>query len=70
MIKNRIKNLSLSATLKINEISKNLEKEGKKIIRNIKKLILINLKMFGIMEIMLKEKKMVGILYMEDQMPL
>ena len=33
MIKNRIKNLSLSATLKINEISKNLEKEGKKIIK-------------------------------------
>ena len=33
MIKNKIKNLSLSATLKINEISKNLEKEGKKIIK-------------------------------------
>ena len=32
MIKNKIKNLDLSATLKINEISKNLEKEGKKII--------------------------------------
>ena len=33
MIKNKIKNLDLSATLKINEISKNLEKEGKKIIK-------------------------------------
>ena len=33
MIKNKIKNLSLSATLKINEISKNLEKEGKEIIK-------------------------------------
>ena len=33
MIKNKIKNLSLSATLKINEISKNLKKEGKKIIK-------------------------------------
>ena len=33
MIKNKIKNLSLSTTLKINEISKNLEKEGKKIIK-------------------------------------
>ena len=33
MIKNKIKNLNLSATLKINEISKNLEKEGKKIIK-------------------------------------
>ena len=33
MIKNKIKNLSLSATLKINEISKNLEKKGKKIIK-------------------------------------
>ena len=32
MIKNKIKNLDLSATLKINEISKNLGKEGKKII--------------------------------------
>ena len=33
MIKNKIKNLNLSATLKINEISKNLEKEGKDIIK-------------------------------------
>ena len=33
IIKNRIKNLDLSATLKINEISKNLEKEGKEIIK-------------------------------------
>ncbi len=33
MIKNKIKNLDLSATLKINEISKNLEKEGKTIIK-------------------------------------
>ena len=33
MIKNKIKNLNLSATLKINEISKNLEKKGKKIIK-------------------------------------
>ena len=33
MIKNKIKNLDLSATLKINEISENLEKEGKKIIK-------------------------------------
>ena len=33
MIKNKIKNLDLSATLKINEISKNLENNGKKVIR-------------------------------------
>ncbi len=33
MIKNKIKNLDLSATLKINEISKKLEKEGKNIIK-------------------------------------
>ena len=33
MIKNKIKNLDLSATLKINEISKNIEKEGKTIIK-------------------------------------
>ena len=33
MIKNKIKNLDLSATLKINEISKNLEKEGKEVIK-------------------------------------
>ncbi len=33
MIKNNIKNLNLSATLEINELSKNLEKEGKKIIK-------------------------------------
>ena len=33
MIKKKIKNLDLSATLKINEISKNLEKEGKEIIK-------------------------------------
>ena len=33
MIKNKIKNLNLSATLKINEISKKLENEGKKIIK-------------------------------------
>ncbi len=33
MIKKKIKNLNLSATLKINEISKNLEKEGKDIIK-------------------------------------
>ena len=31
MIKSKIKNLNLSATLRINEISKELEKEGKKI---------------------------------------
>ena len=33
MIKNKIKNLELSATLKINEISRNLEKDGKEIIK-------------------------------------
>ena len=33
MIKGKIKNLDLSATLKINEISKNLEKEGKEVIK-------------------------------------
>ena len=33
MIKSKIKNLDLSATLKINEISKSLEKQGKKIIK-------------------------------------
>ncbi len=33
MIKNKIKNLDLSATLKINEISKKLEKKGKEIIK-------------------------------------
>ena len=33
MIKNKIKNLNLSATLKINEISKKLENEGKEIIK-------------------------------------
>ena len=33
MIKNKIKQLNLSATLKINEISKNLEKDGKEIIK-------------------------------------
>ena len=33
MIKNKIKNLNLSATLRINEISKNLEQEGKEIIK-------------------------------------
>ncbi len=33
MIKNKIKNLDLSATLKINEITKNLKKDGKDIIR-------------------------------------
>jgi len=33
MIKNKIKNLDLSATLKINEISNKLEQEGKKIIK-------------------------------------
>ena len=33
MIKNKIKQLNLSATLKINEISKNLEKEGKEVIK-------------------------------------
>ena len=33
MIKNKIKNLDLSATLKINEISKNLENDGKEVIR-------------------------------------
>ena len=33
MIKNKIKNLNLSATLRINEISKKLEKEGKEIIK-------------------------------------
>ena len=33
MIKDKIKNLNLSATLKINEICKNLETEGKDIIK-------------------------------------
>ena len=33
MIKKKIKNLNLSATLKINEISKNLENEGKEVIK-------------------------------------
>ena len=33
MIKNKINNLNLSATLKINEISKKLEREGKNIIK-------------------------------------
>ena len=33
MIKKKIKELNLSATLKINEISKNLEKDGKEIIK-------------------------------------
>ena len=33
MIKNKIKNLNLSATLRINEISKKLEQEGKEIIK-------------------------------------
>ncbi len=33
MIKKKIKDLNLSATLKINEISKNLEKDGKEIIK-------------------------------------
>jgi hypothetical protein len=33
MIKNKIKNLDLSATLKINEISKNLENDGREVIR-------------------------------------
>ena len=33
MIKNKIKNLDLSATLKINEISKKLEQQGKEIIK-------------------------------------
>ncbi len=33
MIKNKIKELNLSATLKINEISKNLEKKGKEVIK-------------------------------------
>jgi len=33
MIKNKIKNLNLSATLEINQISKNLEKEGKNVIK-------------------------------------
>ncbi len=33
MIKNKIKNLNLSATLRINEISKKLEEEGNKIIK-------------------------------------
>ncbi len=33
MIKNKIKNLELSATLKINEISRNLEKDGNEIIK-------------------------------------
>ena len=33
MIKNKIKNLDLSATLKINEISKNLENDGKEVIK-------------------------------------
>jgi len=38
-----------------------------KIILNKKMRILINLKMFGIMGTTRKEKKMAGILYMEDQ---
>ena len=33
MIKNKIKSLNLSATLRINEISKKLEQEGKEIIK-------------------------------------
>ena len=33
MIKNKIKKLNLSATLEINEISKNLEKTGKQVIK-------------------------------------
>ena len=33
MIKNKINNLNLSATLRINEISKKLEQEGNKIIK-------------------------------------
>ena len=33
MIKNKIKNLDLSSTLKINEISKKLEQDGKEIIK-------------------------------------
>ncbi len=33
MIKNKVKNLNLSATLEINEISKNLEKDGKDVIK-------------------------------------
>jgi len=33
MIKNKVNNLNLSATLKINEISKKLEREGKNIIK-------------------------------------
>ena len=33
MIKDKIKNLNLSATLKINELSKNLEKDGKEVIK-------------------------------------
>ena len=33
MIKNKIKNLNLSATLRINEISKKLEQEGKEVIK-------------------------------------
>ena len=33
MIKDKIKNLDLSATLKINELSKNLEKDGKEVIK-------------------------------------
>ena len=33
MIKDKIKNLDLSATLKINEISKKLEQKGKEIIK-------------------------------------
>ena len=33
MIKEKISNLDLSSTLKINETSKNLEKEGKEVIK-------------------------------------
>ena len=39
-----------------------------KIIKNISQLILKNTKMFGIMEIMQKEKLTVDMLFMEDQM--
>ena len=41
-----------------------------KTIRNISQLILKNIKMFGITEIMQKEKLTVDMLFMEDQMQL
>ena len=39
-----------------------------KILKNIRKHILKNLKIFGTMEIMLKKQLIMDLLYMEDQM--